>query len=130
MTESSFGFASPYTGGGGSKTMDHHFPAEWELHQRIWLSWPSPDDESPAHQQPSRSFAIRELLATLINHSVPVSLVVQDSVDQASVLSYLSNTLPSSLLETYLSFIHIPHDDIWMRDFGSEEEKPKGKHTN
>lgn len=93
--------------------LGYHMPAEWELHEATWLSWPHPGGCS-------FSTCYREVVPTFV-HMVEVlstSELVRISVSgleqERQVRSLLNGTVPPERVE----FFHIPTNEPWCRDYG------------
>jgi agmatine deiminase len=86
--------------------MRYRMPAEWSLHQRMFMEWPVPDEvwcenfdvACEAFAQVARAIAKFE----------PVTMIINPG-DEAS-----AHALCGSAVE----LLTIPHDDCWLRDNG------------
>jgi agmatine deiminase len=56
---------------------EYYYPAEWETHQAIWLSWPPSQDEFRL-QQDKVVEVMKDMILALIPH-VKIRLIVQVS---------------------------------------------------
>jgi agmatine deiminase len=90
--------------------------AEWAVHERCWMAWPSRAETWREHLDGARDCVAE--LATTIARFEPVSIVSKPkNVAEVSLL-----TGPG------VSQVSIPHDDCWIRDYGPTfVENPKGE---
>ena len=91
-------------------TSGYIFPAEFEKHSAIWMAWGTYDNKRghSVHAVQSR------IIAALHGHS-PVKLIVQDKNDELQARTFLKQ---SGITLQNLTFLHIPHNDVWVRDMG------------
>lgn len=92
----------------------YYFPAEWEPHESIWMSWPIQPDQAGGHPNTE---AMAKMILALIPH-VKVSLCVNDEKQKGDVLRILCNYVDYETLNPRMLWRFIPHQDHWMRDFG------------
>ncbi len=95
------------------KELGYRFPAEWERHSAIWLSWPHNKESWPGrHGLIPDAFAVfvRELTA-----NVPVCLNVSDPAMQEQAIAILSS---AGVKRSHIRFFLLPTNDAWMRDCG------------
>ena len=90
------------------------FPAEWEKHEAIWMSWPI-EKESVTGKSSTPVFA--EMIAQLLPH-VKVSLCVNDNNQREEALHLLASKQVASSTIANLNSRFVPHYDNWIRDFG------------
>lgn len=91
----------------------YFFPAEWELHEATWISWPHPDGISfPGRYKEVIPTFIE--MARAIGASEILRINVRDITQEAKVKKLLAGQLPPDHLE----FFHIPTQEPWCRDHG------------
>lgn len=87
-------------------------PAEWELHEATWISWPHPDGHSfpGSYQRVVPTFV---KMARAIAESEILRINVTDAAEETHVRKLLGQ-LPAGSVE----FFHIPTNEPWCRDHG------------
>lgn len=89
-----------------------HMPAEWELHDGVWLSWPKNEYTFLRINEVEKAYL--KIIESL-SQSEEVHLLVSDNQTQNRIFSSLK------LSGTDLSqvFFHqYPYSDVWIRDYG------------
>ena len=89
-------------------TPNVRWPAEWEPHDAIWLSWPHNQETWPGHYEPvPEAFAA---FARQIAQTTPVRMLASHDVAKQAEreLSGVNN----------IELIDIPTNDCWIRDYG------------
>ena len=95
------------------KDLGFRFPAEWEVHEATWLTWPVPHVVWGKRLQGARAEFAR-LIGTIAQFE-PVNLIVRDNEaekDAKTRLSSFTNGLSNITLHKF------PIDDCWLRDNG------------
>ncbi|ALJ56725.1 Agmatine deiminase [Candidatus Xiphinematobacter sp. Idaho Grape] len=93
--------------------LGYRMPAEWELHEATWVSWPHPKGSSFAT-------CYREILPTFVqmvevlSTSEVVRINVSELEQEKQIRSLLNSTVPPERVE----FFHIPTNEPWCRDYG------------
>lgn len=93
-----------------SQNNDFSYPAEWEEHDAIWLSWPTYEN---LKGKPSYTVHL-EIIKALDGH-VAAHVLVQDAKEADYVRTLLQKKKISS---KHVKFFHVPHNDVWIRDMG------------
>ncbi len=89
-----------------------HMPAEWELHEATWLSWPHPDGISfPGIY--SKILPIFAKIVDALADSEEVRINVNDNEEERKVLEVLSG-----VRHDHVRFFHVPTNEPWCRDHG------------
>lgn len=85
----------------------YHMPAEWDKHQRTFLSWPEKASLiwKENHEQTLRAYA---QVACAIAAFEPVSVLVGPDTEAEA----------RTLCGDAVSYIHLAHNDAWVRDNG------------
>lgn len=90
-----------------SKMKHYVMPAEWEPHERTWIAWPVRGSmvHPEEHDAVCGGYAavIRSILAF-----EPVTVLVDEDFDEEARKWCCRGA----------DFLHVPHDDAWMRDAG------------
>eukprot|EP01116_Phalansterium_solitarium_P017791 TRINITY_DN4474_c0_g3_i1.p1 TRINITY_DN4474_c0_g3~~TRINITY_DN4474_c0_g3_i1.p1 ORF type:complete len:399 (-),score=122.69 TRINITY_DN4474_c0_g3_i1:309-1505(-) len=86
------------------------FPAEFEPHEAIWLSWAVRTDKNGHPPQAVQ----KAIIAALAGH-VNVHLVVQNALEEESVRQELKR---DGVPADHVRFFAVPHGEMWIRDFG------------
>ncbi|NLV27699.1 MAG: peptidyl-arginine deiminase [Methanomicrobiales archaeon] len=90
----------------------YHMPAEWEMHEAVWLAWPHNNLTFPHLQQVRDTFL--DIIAALLV-SEHVHLLVTDSKTESCIIQ----DLVSRGIDTSSITFHIaPYSDVWIRDYG------------
>jgi agmatine deiminase len=101
----------------------YSMPAEWELHEATWISWPHADGASfPSAYH--RVVPVFVEMAKALTQSEIVRINVRDAEQEAEVRALLSDSPPERV-----EFFHIPTNEPWCRDHGpiflKRKEKPR-----
>ncbi|MGC1375379.1 MAG: agmatine deiminase family protein, partial [Anaerolineales bacterium] len=88
------------------------FPGEFEEQEAVWFSWPGPADEAKRGLSPIP--VVVELIKTLVSH-VKVKIGAQNEEEKSGIESMLKSA-GVSLKNVSISII--PHNSLWVRDFG------------
>src|SRR5512139_1787506 len=81
-------------------------PAEWALHARCWMAWPTRAESWGEHIDAARDCAAE--FANTVAQFEPVSMITKPK-----------NVAEVSLMTgNGVSQISLPHDDCWVRDMG------------
>lgn len=92
------------------RTDAFRFPAEWEPHESIWMSWPTYEN---VQGRPSTTVQL-DMIRALVGH-VPVDLIAAADADVPVIRAALASAgIPASAVRVHV----VPHVDIWMRDMG------------
>ncbi len=87
-------------------------PAEWDLHEATWISWPHPGCNSfPGSYDRVIPTFVR--MAEALAESETVRINVLDASEEKTVRSLLKNAAPERI-----EFFHIPTNEPWCRDHG------------
>ena len=87
------------------------FPAEWEPHESIWLSWPTYEN---VKGRPSQT-VLMDIIRALEGH-VKVDILAGTKADVALIQSELqASGVPTSHVRMHV----VQHNDIWIRDTGA-----------
>ena len=88
------------------------FPAEYESHEAVWLSWPVYENKKG---MPSTEPMLQMIAG--MHGQVQVSLLVQNAAEEALVRELAkARAVPVE----HVRFFHIEHGDIWIRDMGPQ----------
>ena len=90
-----------------------YMPAEWEMHEATWISWPHPDGIS----FPGR---YKEVIPTFIEmaRAIGDSEILRVNVRNAAQEAEVKKLLGAQLPPEHLEFYHIPTQEPWCRDHG------------
>lgn len=80
-------------------------PAEWEKHERTWMSFPASEYATPAEE----SYLAWSAVANAASEYEPVTVLVDPAQEQIAK-KYLSNAITTMICEL---------DDSWLRDNGA-----------
>jgi len=105
MVSSSFTKNSP-------AALGYRMPAEWELHEATWLSWPQREGISFPDAYDAVMPAFVQIVDSL-RESEPVCINVVDSDHERDVRTILKNINIS-----HVQFFQIPTNEPWCRDHG------------
>jgi agmatine deiminase len=87
-------------------------PAEWELHEATWMSWPHPGCQSfpGSYERALPTFVqmVRELAESEL-----VRINVEDAAEEQVVRGLLSGVRADQI-----EYFHVPTDEPWCRDHG------------
>ena len=86
------------------------FPAEFEPHDSIWLSWPTYENKQGLPTEP----LLMEILSATAGH-VAIDLLAQD---EAEIVDIQRRFKEKGVPSEHVRFHPVPHRDIWMRDMG------------
>jgi agmatine deiminase len=89
-----------------------HMPAEWELQESVWLSWPIDEETFPDLP------AVEDAYGVIIRascHGQKVNLLVrdEDTEERVRILLGTGGKIPEGL-----RFHTIDYADVWFRDYG------------
>jgi agmatine deiminase len=104
-------------------------PAEWELHEATWLTWPHNEETWIGYSLDQVEAVYLEMIAALVTGE-SVHLLVNDEAMREKVAQRL--TAKQIDLEK-IKFYQIPTNDSWIRDYGplflSRETETGGTET-
>ena len=87
-------------------------PAEWEIHEATWISWPHPDCASfPGSYE--KVIPALVAMAKAIADAEILRINVHDKAEENTVRNLLSGISPDRV-----EYFHIPTDEPWCRDHG------------
>ena len=89
----------------------YRMPAEWELHDATWISWPHNRDTWPGKFESIEPILVKAVRA--LASSEPVFINVLDEEHEQHVKILLSD------VEGVIRFFLFPTDDAWCRDHGA-----------
>lgn len=98
-------------------------PAEWDLHEATWISWPHPEGSSfpGAYERVVPTFV---KMATALAESEILRINVKDAAQESQVRALLKGA-PSERIE----YFHIETNEPWCRDHGpifvTKKQSPK-----
>jgi agmatine deiminase len=95
------------------RALGYHLPAEWELHEATWLSWPHKEESWPGAFEPVPEIFVeiaRQLSQTEI---VRINVADEDFAARVSALLKAGGVDLSAI-----RFHFIPTNDAWARDHG------------
>ncbi len=95
------------------RELGYRMPAEWELHDAIWLSWPYDPLTFPDRVEKVEQTYV-EIIKT-IHQSEKVNLFVKDDVMQAKAEELLRTACVDL---SRVRFHQFPYADVWFRDYG------------
>lgn len=95
------------------RELGYHMPAEWELHEATWLSWPHKEASWPGKFEPVPGVFAE--LTKLLTLSEPVRINVADEAFAANVRAELRK---KDVDLSLVSFHFNPTNDAWCRDHG------------
>jgi agmatine deiminase len=84
----------------------YRFPAEWEPHRAIWMSWPTYDNK-----QGYPVSAVTTRIVQALRGNVRVEMLVRDKAEMAIARRAMGN-------DSNVRFTFAPNSEIWTRDFG------------
>jgi agmatine deiminase len=88
-------------------------PAEWEVQEGIWLSWPHDEETFPDLKEVKKAYTA--IIRTVCEHE-KVHLLVNDEDDVREVTLLLSGSRGSIPLN--LELHTLDYTDVWIRDYG------------
>ncbi len=88
-------------------------PAEWELHEATWISWPKNTETFPKAILPQVEGIYIQMIAALCNGE-KVNLLVDDEKTEQKVRKMLDN----GNWNRNVGFYRIKTADVWIRDYG------------
>src|SRR5262245_19775976 len=95
------------------RELGYHMPAEWELHEATWLSWPHKEESWPgAFEQ------VPEIFVEITKHLTESELVRINVADQAFSERVTSLLRRGGVNLDAVRFHFNPTDDAWVRDHG------------
>jgi agmatine deiminase len=89
-----------------------HMPAEWESHERVWLSWPHNILTFPSLEAVEEGYL---WFIAAIHQTEQVSLLVPEG-DASSRISHLLKDAGIDMGQVTL--IAVQYADVWIRDYG------------
>ena len=93
-----------------AQSAEFTYPAEWEQHEAIWLSWPTYEN---IKGRPSYRVHM-DIIKALAGH-VSAHVLAQDDKEITEIKKILlRNKIPTK----HVKFFKIPHNDVWIRDMG------------
>ena len=92
--------------------LGYRMPAEWELHQGTWLSWPRRETISFPGSLERVLPTFRTMVGTLLG-SEPVFINVSNGAHEAEAMEVLRG-----LDHSQITFYRIPTNEPWCRDHG------------
>ncbi|MDI1482243.1 agmatine deiminase family protein [Polyangium sp. y55x31] len=96
----------------------YSFPAEFEPHASIWMSWPRYENKAGHPTEP-----VMEAILRALHGHVSVDLLAHDEVEARVILDrFARNGVPSDHVKIHA----VEHGDIWMRDMGPIFVKTSG----
>jgi agmatine deiminase len=98
---------------------DYRMPPEWAPHLATYLVWPHNRETWPGKFEAVPPIFAR--IAAAISHFEPVRILIQDETLVPSILELINAAggLDGEQLRTdRISFLPIPTNDSWIRDFG------------
>ncbi|PRP78658.1 hypothetical protein PROFUN_13491 [Planoprotostelium fungivorum] len=93
-------------------TDNRRFPAEWEPHEAVWISWPESEVEHLAIEGYSIEKTYHEILSELLSHVNVCIVVTTEEIGQRLTQRYERTTVYR------VKIFVIPKCSIWIRDFG------------
>jgi agmatine deiminase len=93
--------------------LGYHMPAEWELHEATWLSWPHKEASWPGAFEP-----VPGIFAEMVGHLVSGELVRINVADDEMAARVGSLLAQSGVDLTRVCFHLHPTNDAWCRDHG------------
>lgn len=104
-------------------------PAEWELHEATWLTWPHSENTWIGYKLEDVEAVYVDMIQALVTGET-VCLLVNDDTMQEHAATCL--TRKNTALEK-IKFLQIPTNDSWVRDYGptwlSRETETGGTET-
>lgn len=94
-------------------TPSYRMPAEWELHQATWLSWPHNEETWPGLMH--RIIPTYARMVAVLARSETVHINVNDAEMEANA----RHILHEYDAQGDIRFHHIPTNDAWCRDHGA-----------
>lgn len=88
--------------------MKRRVPAEWELQEQVWLSWPHQQETWPGHYEPIPAFYLRWIDS--LRESMSVKLLAGDPI-----IGDCENQIQG---RSGVDVIRIETNDCWIRDYG------------
>lgn len=98
---------------GTPKSLGYRFPAEWELHEATWLSWPHKEASWPGKISTIYPEYCR-FISLLAKHE-HVHILVAHQAMETQAREWLAPHCPGF---DNITFHHIPTNDAWCRDHG------------
>jgi len=95
------------------KELGYRLPAEWEVHQATWLSWPHKEDSWPG--KIAAIWPVYAQMVALLARSETVYLNVNDAEMETQARQYLQ----AAGAKGDIRFQHFPTNDAWCRDHGA-----------
>ena len=95
-------------------SLGFYMPAEWELHEATWISWP----KNPETYPPSMIGKVEESYCKMVaalSQGEKVKILVDSDAEEGRVEKKL---LSSGVSPNNIIFLRIPSSDVWMRDYG------------
>lgn len=95
------------------KELGYRLPAEWEVHQATWLSWPHKEESWPG--KITAIWPIYAQMIALLARSETVYINVNDAEMETQARQYLQ----IAGAKGDIRFQHFPTNDAWCRDHGA-----------
>ncbi len=95
------------------KELGYFFPAEFEMHEATWLSWPHKEESWPGKIE--SVFASYSLFVKYLSQSEKVRINVEDEAMKAAASKHLSD---ANVAWNNVEFYFNPTNDAWCRDHG------------
>ena len=89
-------------------------PAEWELHEATWMTWPHNPETWPGYSLEEVETVYLEMIRPLVEAEHVHLLVNDESMEQRARRMIEENQIPLDKV----SFHTIPTNDSWIRDYG------------
>ena len=95
------------------RSLGYRMPAEWEIHEATWLSWPHADGQSFPDSY-ERVVPTLVKMAAVLAESEILRINVSTPEQEHEVRGYLTKAAPMERVE----FHHNPTNEPWCRDHG------------
>lgn len=93
--------------------LGYQMPAEWEVHDAVWLSWPYDPDTFPDRVERVENIYLE--IIKLIHRCEDVNLFVRDKAMKVKATDLLKN---GGVDLQKVNFYLFDYADVWMRDYG------------
>ena len=94
--------------------LGYRMPAEWDLHEGTWISWPKNPDSFPEELLPEVEKTFMGIIAALHKHE-KVNLLVDDLRAEKRVTALLES---NKIEKGNIIFHKVATVDVWFRDYG------------
>jgi len=98
---------------GTPRLSGYRMPAEWELHEATWISWPHADGQSFPDSYERVVPTLVKMAAALAESEI-LRINISSADQEREVRGYLSKAAPMERVE----FHHNPTNEPWCRDHG------------